>query len=148
MHACDGCGGEFLASDEREVIDAVQRKRYGRLISVLHADNEPQDGEPVGSPRGHFCPGCGEPMTVVGFGGRSGIVADRCESCGGTWIECDELQRTLVVCNRWSADAAGALRSVIDDLERDRADAAARSGSPRAWRFAFVQALLTHLLAA
>ncbi|MEM9235955.1 MAG: zf-TFIIB domain-containing protein, partial [Verrucomicrobiota bacterium] len=40
------------------------------------------------------CPRCEERMSHINFGGRSGVIMDRCGSCG-FWLEAGELRRLM-----------------------------------------------------
>jgi Zn-finger nucleic acid-binding protein len=86
-------------------------------------------------------------MAVVGYGGRAGVLADRCGSCGGTWLERPELERLAALQERWAGDVPAELRAIAAAAERDRRRAAERSAAPlRRCRFAFVTALLNRFL--
>jgi Zn-finger nucleic acid-binding protein len=145
--ACDGCGGEFLPEGKLASVKRAQVERYASSLQSLLVDRAPEQGEPIQSRRSLCCPSCGEPMTVFGYGGRAGILADRCESCGGTWFDRQELERIALLQERWIDDVPGDLRSVAEAIETARRYAAQR-GPPeyRRTRFAFVTALVNRFL--
>ncbi len=147
VRACNGCGGEFLAAAEMEAVHRAQVERYAGSLEALLADCVPEHGTALESGRGVCCPSCGEPMTVIGYGGRAGVLADRCESCGGTWFDRQELERIAALQERWAGEVDRDLRSVAEAIEAARRRAAQRSAAGfQRCRFAFVTALVNRFL--
>lgn len=145
--ACNGCGGEFLSAGEMEAVRRAQIERYAAGLGALLEGRAPEHARALDSGRGLCCPSCGEPMTVHGWGGRAGILADRCGSCGGTWFDRVELERIAALQERWAGDVPRDLRAVAERIEADRRRAAQRGrGEFHRSRFAFVTALVNRFL--
>jgi Zn-finger nucleic acid-binding protein len=147
VRACNGCGGEFLAADQLEAVRRTQVERYASNMQTLLSECVPERGVALESARGVCCPSCGEPMSVLGYGGRAGVLAERCGSCGGIWIDGQELERIALLQERWSVEVPGDLKTVAEAVEAGRRRAAER-GRPefRRLRFAFVTALVNRFL--
>jgi Zn-finger nucleic acid-binding protein len=68
------------------------------------------------------CPRCGVPMEPFNYAGDSGILLDRCRSCGGLWLDGGDLERVLQVVSSAKQEAARDAQRFSADLE----EAAAR----------------------
>lgn len=144
VHACDTCGGEFLASDELRGLAASHRGGAGD--ELCPADRRLRSACPAGVQRSLCCPECGEPMDAAIFGGETGILVDRCGSCEGLWIDRQELERIQELRRRWS-ERCEDLATVGSELESARRRAAERSGRAFAGsRFALVSAVIGRFL--
>ena len=148
IHGCNSCGGEFIGGENLGQIVRCRQEQFSPELKALLSDQCPAFGETAAQPeRALCCPGCGEPMAVVNYGGDSGIFVDRCESCDGLWLDHEELEKVQIVMERWADEALGKLQAVQDEIELARNRARARtdnafSGS----RFSFINALINKLL--
>ncbi len=146
VHACDTCGGEFLEADELRGLTRAAREGFSTEERRLLDERHPQPPIPAQTRRVRCCPGCGEPMDPVSFGGETGILVDRCGSCEGLWIDREELERIQVLRERF-CERPPELASVTSTLETARRRAAERSGAAfSASRFALVNALISRFL--
>ena len=148
IHACNACGGEFIGGEELGHIVRTRHERFSTELKKARGERKPKFGIPIEeTSRSLCCPGCGEPMKVVSYGGDSGIFVDRCESCDALWLDCEELERIQVLQERWSDEAPQQLQAISNDLETARRKAAERANKAFAGsRFAFVNALINRFL--
>jgi Zn-finger nucleic acid-binding protein len=91
IERCKGCHGMFFNPGE---IEAMLEARTHPLV-WLDEEQLNQIEEDFQGPRDIFyrkCPTCAERMTHVNFGGRSGVILDRCGQ-HGYWMEGSRLLR-------------------------------------------------------
>jgi len=91
VERCNGCSGLFFNPGELEYVLNAQTNPVVRVdyqqIDVLASD-APNSGEI----RYRKCPVCAERMSPHNFGGRSGVILDKCGS-HGYWLDGGELRR-------------------------------------------------------
>lgn len=148
ISTCDGCGGEFVGGDEMVHIVNTREERFAEAAAMAISGMKPMFGVPGSEREGQRqCPACTAPMTVVNYGGDSGVFVDRCDGCGGMWLDQHELENVQLLMERWADEAPADIKAIAGQLESARQRAAAAgddsfSGS----RFAFVNALMNRLL--
>ncbi len=137
-------GGTLSHSDLLRQIDHLLS---GAELREMLAQRTPRRGMAADAHPALCCPGCGEPMMVFSYGGDSGVFVDRCQSCNGLWLDCEELQRIQVLQERWADEAPDQLKRISVDLEKARQEAAQSTSSAFAGsRFAFINALINRYL--
>lgn len=147
IHTCASCGGEFIGTPELGHIVRARQERFSPELRELLAQRTPRPGVAADAHPALCCPGCGEPMTVISYGGDSGVFVDRCASCDGMWLDCEELQRIQVLQERWAEEAPDQLKQISVDLEKARWEVAQATSSAFAGsRFAFINALINRYL--
>lgn len=148
IHACDSCGGEFIGGEKLGQIVRTRQEQFSPQLMSMLAEHRPTFGGADSQPqRSLCCPGCGEPMSVVNYGGDSGVFVDRCESCDGLWLDHQELEKVQIVMERWADEALQKLQAVAGELEMARSRA--RHNTDNAFtgsRFSFVNALINRVL--
>jgi Zn-finger nucleic acid-binding protein len=87
---CGACQGVFVEHAELAIRIRAERPSLPPSVSARHARSRP----PEPTVRYGRCPKCGDVMTRVNFGARSGIVVDVCYE-HGTWFDRGELQAAL-----------------------------------------------------
>lgn len=91
IERCGGCCGLFFNPGELEHVLEAQTHPVVRVdyqqIDVLASDVSNQ-----GAIRYRKCPVCAERMSPWNFGGRSGVILDRC-GAHGYWLDGGELRR-------------------------------------------------------
>ena len=102
IETCDGCGGEFLDVKELgqvvrrrdEKFDQQTRRAIAELTTItgVKLDNVDRD---------LTCPKCGGTTDPINYGGDSGIILDKCTSCGGFWMDNTELEKVQMVVEGW-----------------------------------------------
>jgi len=148
IHICDRCGGEFVGAQELAHIVRTRQMRFPNVDPNALAQIKPQFGIP-GSEKQRVlgCPQCGSQMTVVNYCGDSGVYVDRCDHCGGVWLDHEELENVQVLMEKWADEAPEQIRAVAGRLEVARQREAARTSKAFAGsRFAFVNALINCFL--
>ena len=148
IHACEACGGEFIGSQELARIVQHRQHAFKPQLQAALAEHKPVFGGAASRPqRSLLCPACEGSMTVVNYSGDSGVFVDRCEVCGGLWLDHEELQRVQIIMERWAAEAPSQLQAIAGELEMARCSAA--EGTSRSFggsRFSFVNAIINRLL--
>lgn len=143
---CDGCGGHWLDSGElrhivkaREVrFDPESRRAAVAATKVPGIALEDVDQTSI-------CPKCDVEMTPVNYGGDSGIIIDRCDTCRGVWLQQGELEKTQMVVESWEDN-------LPDDLARHRAALrkieveTGAQGAATPSRFGFVNAAINGIV--
>ncbi len=147
IHTCASCGGEFIGTPELGPIGRARQDRFSPQLRELLAQRTPRPGVAADAHPALCCPGCGEPMVAFSYGGDSGVLVDRCESCDGLWLDCEELERIQVLQERWAEEATDQLKQISIDLEKARREVAQATSSAFAGsRFAFINALINRYL--
>jgi Zn-finger nucleic acid-binding protein len=148
IDVCESCGGEFLDADELGHIVLVREMTFPDDARATLADRAPAFGTPIDERRRQVgCPKCGSAMTTINYCGDTGVFVDRCECCGGFWLDADELEQIQILQEDWQDKAPDQIKALAGDLEKARQRVAARSS--RAFsgsRFAFVNALINRIL--
>ena len=147
VHTCDGCGGEFLGASELGHIVNRREERFSDTEAPPRKER-PRFGVPEAEMKRILaCPSCDAQMIVGNYGGDSGIYIDRCDRCGGVWLDCEELEHIQILMEKWADDAPHQLQSIAGELELARRRAAERTSHTFAGsRFAFVNALINRFL--
>jgi Zn-finger nucleic acid-binding protein len=148
IQTCDGCGGEFVAP--ASILRIVQTREvvFGEKFRALFADHQPVFGIPAGqTERKLHCPGCNGPMRLLNFAVDTGVCVDRCDACGGIWLDNQELEKLQIIIEIFQDRLPEQLKAISFKLEdaRHRAAASCRKCF-RGSRFAFVNAMLNRLL--
>ena len=147
-HTCDKCGGEFVGPSELRTIVKTREVVFGKCLQQLMTDHEPMFGNPAGEDDRHMaCPGCQGSMQMINYSGDTGIAIDRCEGCGGVWLDHEELEKVQLVMEKWQDDAPAKLLKIAGKLEETRRKTAEKTSQTFAGsRFSFVNALINRLL--
>jgi len=88
--ACEACRGDFV--DHASLAARIEGERpRGHDGSPAHP---PRFSSPEQVVRSAWCPECGQVMTRMTFGKRSGVVVDVCRA-HGTWFDGGELDAVL-----------------------------------------------------
>lgn len=152
IHTCESCGGEFVPSDAlRHIIETRAVDCASELDAQDHAavqDRRPTFGVPDSERHQHAdCPACEQPMVVGNYFGDSGIFVDRCDGCGGVWLDRAELEQVQLLMERWQDEAPDQVKQIAGNLETERRRVAERTSNTfQASRFSFVNALINRFL--
>jgi Zn-finger nucleic acid-binding protein len=148
VKTCDGCGGEFIGADQLAHIVQTRDERFCERRQQAGSVMRPRFGVPDEEDRRTlFCPDCDTAMEVGNYGGDTAVFVDRCDRCGGVWLDCEELENVQVLMERWLDAAPAQIREIANELEDARRSAAEQTSNVFAGsRFAFVNALINRLL--
>jgi len=110
IETCNNCQGEWLDADElkhivrtREIhFDPQERQAIAQATKITGVPLDDED-------RDLNCPKCGGQTDAVNYGGDSGIIIDRCTSCGGIWLDAGELEHIQMVVEGWKDGLKGDL---------------------------------------
>ena len=97
VETCRQCGGHWLTRPAlKQIIDTREQEWTAKdLEAIKNAPRMPVALEEI---RERFaCPVCREPMEPFNFAGDSGILLDRCNRCGGIWLDAGELEKVQMV---------------------------------------------------
>lgn len=81
LDRCGACRGEFYDLDELELEHRLD------MDQILTFTRQLPHAATVGR---LACPACRQRMAALTVRGRREFVIDRCESCGGLWLDADE----------------------------------------------------------
>ena len=148
IHTCDECGGEFVGPAELAHIARTREQKVPTILQQALSDHAPVAGVPVEqTERQLTCPACNSHMNVINYCCNTGVYIDRCEQCGGVWLDTDELEKLQALLERWGDEAPEKIRAIAGDLERTRRETAEKTGNTFAGsRFAFINALMNRFL--
>ena len=148
IETCESCGGEFVGPEALTHIVRTREMRFDEAVKEITSNQIPQFGVPVQESERHLtCPQCEGSMTVNNYCGDSGVFVDRCDTCGGVWLDHEELQHVQSLLERWADVSPEQIRELAGELERVRQETAEKtnrafSGS----RFSFVNAMINRFL--
>jgi uncharacterized protein len=148
VHTCGTCGGEYVGGEALRTIVTTQHQRFDDDVLVQIAGREPVCGVPSDDlDRCVECPACAEPMDPMNYCGNSGVVVDRCDECGGLWMDRGELEKVQAVMEKFSAEARRRMPEAWNRIATERAAAAARAGQRfQHSRFGFINAVIDRVV--
>jgi Zn-finger nucleic acid-binding protein len=147
VHACEGCGGEFVSGESLGEIVRTKRANLPDELREALDECTPLHGIDVDDVVACGCPVCECEMQLVNYGGDTGVMIDRCSRCDGVWLDSEELEKIQILQERWMEDAPRAIQSMAFELEKERANALdGTSGAFRGSRFGFINAVLNRIL--
>jgi Zn-finger nucleic acid-binding protein len=121
---------------------------FGQHLKKLFDDHKPMFGVLNNEVNRRLtCPECSGSMQLVNYGADSGIGVDRCDDCGGVWLDHEELEKVQLIMENWQDRAPSQLRDIAGQLEQARIQIAEKTSRTfRGSRFSFVNALINRLL--
>jgi len=136
VETCAACGGEWLDADELGKIVKIRERKFSEPERRAIVESTTCTGVPLEEvDRDLLCPRCGGSTDAVNYGGDTGILIDRCTSCGGFWVDGAELEKIQALVEGWEdhlpedlKEHAPRLRDVA--VQVDRADDVAVSRLP------------------
>lgn len=148
LHTCDGCGGEFVSPQALSHVVNSRDEKFTPAMRKAVAGRTPVSGVPADMPlRKMNCPACGSTTTAMNYALDTGVCVDRCDVCGGIWLDKDELEHIQLILEQ-AADAAPAkLAAAQRELDKAREKAAEQAGGVfESSRFSFVNAIMNRFL--
>jgi Zn-finger nucleic acid-binding protein len=108
MEHCERCGGRWMdPEDLKAVLDIIRLPIHGSTVRTGIDLTDVQENA--------ACPRCGVPMEPFNYASDSGIVLDKCRTCGGLWLDGGDLERVL-------AAVAASEQDLDRDIKRFSAD--------------------------
>ena len=84
---------------------------------------------------------------VINYAGDSGIFLDRCDSCGGLWLDYLELEKVQALLEQWADESPDQIKALAGQLEAAGQEMYEQTRfNFRSSRFSFVNAILSRLL--
>lgn len=146
IETCPGCEGEWLDEGELANVNRARERRFDKeerravtqatKIKSVKLDDVDRD---------LTCPKCGGQTDAVNFGGNSGIIIDRCTSCGGIWLDAGELKKVQMLVEGWEDGLKNDLAKYAPKLRKVAGEVDRRDDFTHA-RFGFVNALINGIL--
>jgi hypothetical protein len=126
VETCEACGGEWLDAPELAKILALRKVKFTEKERQEVAEATTIMGVRLASvDRNLVCPKCGATTDPVNYGGDTGIIIDRCTSCGGIWLDKDELEKVQQVIEGWedmlpedSLNYTAKMRAIAADVDQ------------------------------
>lgn len=126
LERCDRCGGRWMTPDDlKAVLDLIRLPVEGSPSRMGIDLTDVQEDA--------LCPSCRVPMEPFNYAGDSGIILDKCRSCGGLWLDKGDLERVVAVVSASEQDLDRDVKRFSADLHRQevRQDALEqKDGSP------------------
>jgi len=105
VETCPACGGEWLDSEELGKIVKIREERFTEEQRRAIADSTVRTAVVLDDvDHDLLCPKCGGTTDALNYGGDSGIVIDRCTSCGGFWLDKEELEKIQALVEAWEEE--------------------------------------------
>jgi Zn-finger nucleic acid-binding protein len=111
---CFVCGGVWLDKGELEKIVADG-------ITVIHSDSMGKDLDKEMDKKIGKCPRCGVVMKKEPFDEGYSITIDKCEKCGGVWLDPTEIDRIESI-NSIKSHKKGFFKRVLEVLKKRERD--------------------------
>jgi Zn-finger nucleic acid-binding protein len=127
MERCDRCGGHWMMPDDfKAVIELIRLPVEGAPVRTgIDLTDVQEDAA---------CPCCGVTMEPFNYAGDSGVILDKCRSCGGLWLDKGNLERVLAVVAASEQDLDRDIKRFSADLHEAEVRQGAleqQDGSPR-----------------
>lgn len=146
IETCDGCGGEWLDSEELKHIVQAREARFSPEERQAIAQATGIKGVKLERvDRDLRCPKCGGTTDAVNYGGDTGIIIDRCTSCGGFWLDAKEMEKIQQVVEGWEDGLEGDLKKYGPKLRRVAEEVDAKDDFDKA-RFGFLNSMVNGVL--
>lgn len=148
IHTCDSCQGEFVEPAAMQRIVTSREKEFSGEVDTWLRQHKPSFGVPHGEREKHLaCPSCRASMQAINFSGDTAVIVDRCGSCGGIWLDPEELERIQAILDLWQDQAPVQIAKAAGNIEIARDHARRRTESAfQGSRFGFVNALVNRVL--
>ncbi|MHC4067143.1 MAG: TFIIB-type zinc ribbon-containing protein [Planctomycetota bacterium] len=126
IETCPGCGGEWLDEGELGHVNRAREVRFDKEERRAVAETVKIKGVKLADvDRDLACPKCGGQTDAINYGGDTGIIIDRCTSCGGIWLDAGEVEKIQMVIEGWQdglpddlAKYGPRLRQVAEEVDR------------------------------
>ena len=146
IDTCEDCHGEWLDAGEltqiikaREVrFDEQERRAIAAAAKVPGIKLDKVD-------RTLKCPKCGGQTDPVNYGGDTGIIIDKCSTCGGIWLDQGELEKIQMVVEGWEDNLPDELARHGLRLRQVAAETGT-TGTIEVSRFGFVNSIINGVL--
>lgn len=113
----DGCGGIYFDNREFEHFDEKDED-----ISKILEKISNKKFEPVDDSKTRICPNCGAKMVKNSSSIQNKIVVDDCYSCGGKFLDNNELQKIRAEYDTVEQRDADVLKFVYKEVGQELAD--------------------------
>jgi Zn-finger nucleic acid-binding protein len=102
IETCPACGGDWLDAGELQNILDARDKRFDQNECRAIAQATKISHLKLDTLNRHLtCPNCGAVTHPINYGDDSGIIIDKCASCGGVWLEKGEIEKIQELVEGW-----------------------------------------------
>jgi Zn-finger nucleic acid-binding protein len=108
LESCERCHGQWLEPEDlKAIIEGTVLLETGPAVRTGIDLTDVQEDAP--------CPRCAVAMQPFNYAGDSGVILDKCPSCGSLWLDDGDLERVL-------AAVAASEQGLDRDIKRFSAD--------------------------
>lgn len=109
MQRCEKCGGRWIDPDDlKAILDLIHLPVFGNPVRTgVDLTDITEDA---------VCPRCGVPMQPFNYAGDSGVIVDKCHTCGGLWLDHGDLERIVAVVSASTQDLDRDIKRFSADL--------------------------------
>jgi uncharacterized protein len=95
VQTCSDCHGHWLDREQLKAIVDTRDRTWDR--DALAAAREARRRPLLKAVRENLpCPSCGRAMQAFNYGADTGIILDKCDHCGGIWLDGGELEKVQI----------------------------------------------------
>jgi Zn-finger nucleic acid-binding protein len=126
IETCPACRGEWLDADElRQIVQQAEaRFEPEEIVQLNQARADLFRARPIEVER-MVCPKCpGIGLRAFNYAATSGIILDKCPSCGGIWLDHGEMEMVQALVDEWKGylyERQSGGRALAAKLEPDEA---------------------------
>jgi uncharacterized protein len=123
IETCPACGGDWLDAGQLQSILHARQTRFTREECIAVAQAAKIHGTKLVNLNRHLaCPQCGNQTNPINYGDDSGLIIDKCPSCGGIWMEKDELDKIEELVQGWDDELPDDLSKYGPKLRQTASD--------------------------
>jgi Zn-finger nucleic acid-binding protein len=123
IEICPVCGGDWLGAGQLTNILKARQTRFTEQECLAIAQVAKITYVKLPNLDRHLvCPECGGTTHPINYGDDTGIVIDKCATCGGVWLDRGELDKIEELVNGWNDELPDDLKQYGPKLRQVSAD--------------------------
>ena len=118
IESCYSCRGEWLDCDELAKVIGRREEAFTNDTLRAVAESTAITGVRLTDvDRDLKCPKCGGSTTdTINYGGDTGVILDRCTTCGGYWLDAGELEQVQMIVEGWEGTLTADVEQYVSTL--------------------------------